>query len=121
GRDGCVLTEPRTHHAGNKRPNKSRQCTAHVAERTERHDPAVEGEHERDQWSRDEIRAEFAGHLLYPAICQRPCSCQPFARPSCRRHKSRSTPRIAPLQETSPTHLQRRGAISVRYLLAWVR
>src|SRR5262249_22906031 len=70
GRDGSLLTEQRPHHAGNKRPNKSRQCTAYVAKRTERHDSAVEGEHERDQWSRDKVRAEFAGHLLYPSICQ---------------------------------------------------
>src|SRR5215475_6440403 len=72
------LTEPRTHHAGNKRPNKSRQCTAYVAKRTERHDSAVEGEHERDQWSRDKIRAEFAGHLLYPPFVspvQLPANC----------------------------------------------
>src|SRR5262245_30987390 len=86
------MTEPRTHHAGNQRPNKSRQCTAHVAKRAERHDSAVEGEHERDQWSRNEIRAEFAGHLLYPPT--RPClsSREPIARPSRRRDAS---PRIA--------------------------
>src|SRR5262245_65312966 len=61
------MTEPRTHDAGNKRPNKSRQCTAHVAKRTERHDSAVEGEHERDQWRRDEIRAEFAPPRIAPS------------------------------------------------------
>src|SRR5262245_3873394 len=81
------MTEPRTHHAGNQRPNKSRQCTAHVAKRAERHDSAVEGEHERDQWSRNEIRAEFAGHLLYP-----PHLSAPEQLPSRRRHVSRSIP-----------------------------
>src|SRR5262249_18327548 len=97
GRDGCVLTEPRTHDAGNKRPNKSRQCSAHVAKRTERHDSAVEGEHERDQWRRDEIRAEFAGHLPYPAICQRLCSCQPQLRVRAAADTNRGAPpRIAP-------------------------
>src|SRR5262249_53696924 len=84
------MTEPRTHHAGNQRPNKSRQCTAHVAKRAERHDSAVEGEHERDQWSRNEIRAEFAGQLLYPPTCQRLSSGPPMARPRRLRHVSRS-------------------------------
>src|SRR5262249_41046998 len=70
GREGPAMTNQKPPPAGNQRQKKPRQCTAHVAKRAERHDSAVEGEHERDQWSRNEIRAEFAGHLLYPPTCQ---------------------------------------------------
>src|SRR5262249_52369259 len=84
----------RTHHAGNKRPNKSRQCTAHVAKRTERHDSAVEGEHERDQWSRDKISTEFAGHLLYPAICQPRAAASQLRVPAAADTNREAPPRI---------------------------
>src|SRR5262249_3587864 len=104
---GCLLTDQKPPPPANKHQKKPRQCTAHVAERTERHDPAVEGEHERDQWSRDEIRAEFAGHLLYPAICQ-PCAAASQLRVRAAADTNREAPlRILLLAGISPLLLRR--------------